>query len=76
MPALPVILGVVFIILKLCGVIAWSWFWVLSPFWIMLLIGLFALILFGLGFLNFARKAEKMHEEIRATGFDRRRDLW
>lgn len=28
------ILGIVFIILKLVGVINWSWFWVLSPFWI------------------------------------------
>lgn len=24
----------VFITLKLCGVIAWSWWWVLSPIWI------------------------------------------
>lgn len=28
------LLGVVFIVLKLCGVINWSWLWVLSPFWI------------------------------------------
>lgn len=28
------LLGVAFIILKLCGVIAWSWWWVLAPFWI------------------------------------------
>lgn len=28
------ILGVVFVILKLCGVISWSWIWVLAPFWI------------------------------------------
>jgi hypothetical protein len=28
------VLGVVFIVLKLCDVIAWSWVWVLSPFWI------------------------------------------
>lgn len=27
-------LGVVFIVLKLVGVIDWSWWWVLSPFWI------------------------------------------
>ncbi len=27
------ILGVAFIVLKLCGVIAWSWWWVLAPFW-------------------------------------------
>lgn len=28
------LLTVVFIVLKLCGVIAWSWWWVLSPLWI------------------------------------------
>lgn len=25
-----------FIVLKLCNVIAWSWWWVLSPIWITL----------------------------------------
>jgi len=32
------LLTIVFITLKLCGVIAWSWWWVLSPFWIPLAI--------------------------------------
>ena len=27
-------LGIVFIILKLCGVIDWSWWWVTAPLWI------------------------------------------
>lgn len=27
------ILGIVFITLKLCGVINWPWIWVLSPLW-------------------------------------------
>ena len=27
------LLGVAFVILKLCKVIAWSWWWVLCPFW-------------------------------------------
>ena len=27
-------LGIVFVVLQLCGVITWSWLWVLSPFWI------------------------------------------
>jgi hypothetical protein len=31
---LATVIGIVFIILKLVGVIAWSWWWVLSPFWI------------------------------------------
>ena len=30
------ILTIVFIVLKLTGVIAWSWLWVLSPLWISL----------------------------------------
>jgi small Trp-rich protein len=28
------LLGIVFIVLKLTGVINWSWVWVLCPFWI------------------------------------------
>jgi hypothetical protein len=32
-------LTLVFIGLKLTGYIAWSWWWVLSPIWISLLIG-------------------------------------
>jgi hypothetical protein len=32
------LLGTAFIVLKLCGVIAWSWWWVLAPFWIPLVI--------------------------------------
>jgi len=28
------LLVILFIALKLCGVITWSWWWVLSPIWI------------------------------------------
>lgn len=28
------LLTIVFIVLKLCKVISWSWIWVLSPLWI------------------------------------------
>ena len=28
------LLTIVFIALKLCGVISWGWIWVLSPLWI------------------------------------------
>ena len=28
------LLTITFIVLKLCGVINWSWIWVLSPLWI------------------------------------------
>jgi hypothetical protein len=32
------LLAVAFIVLKLCGIIAWSWWWVLAPIWIPLVI--------------------------------------
>lgn len=38
------VLGVVFIVLKLVGVIDWSWWWVLSPFWIGLLLTILILL--------------------------------
>lgn len=28
-----IVLTVIFIVLKLCKVITWSWLWVLSPLW-------------------------------------------
>lgn len=31
LPGLPVLLSIIFMILKLCNVITWSWFWVFSP---------------------------------------------
>ena len=43
------ILTIVFIVLKLSGVIKWHWIWVLSPIWISALtaVALFAGILIG-----------------------------
>jgi len=42
------LLTVVFITLKLCGVIAWSWWWVLSPIWISISAVLGILIVAGI----------------------------
>ena len=41
------VLLIIFIVLKLCGVIAWSWWWVLSPLWIGLLWTLILYIIAG-----------------------------
>lgn len=38
------VLTIVFIVLKLVGVIDWSWWWVLSPFWISLILACIILI--------------------------------
>ena len=40
------LLGVAFIILKLCGVIDWPWIWVMAPFWGSFLLGILVFVLF------------------------------
>lgn len=42
-------LGVLFVALKLCGVIGWSWWWVTAPFWggLAICFGLFAVVSLG-----------------------------
>lgn len=37
---LPGVLLVIFIVLKLAGVVAWPWIWVLAPLWITLALAL------------------------------------
>lgn len=39
------LLTIAFIVLKLCGVIAWSWLWVLSPLWIGFLLKLVVVLI-------------------------------
>lgn len=44
------VLALIFIVLKLCKVITWSWLWVLSPIWIswglaLMIIGVAALVI-------------------------------
>jgi len=39
-------LAIVFIVLKLTGVITWSWIWVLSPLWIPAVISLLFFAIF------------------------------
>ena len=57
---LDVILTIVFLVLKLCGVITWSWWWVFSPIWIswgiaILVVAIFA-IFFPMAFRNWWMK--------------------
>jgi hypothetical protein len=40
------VLTLAFIVLKLCGVIHWSWLWVLSPLWIQAVVIILVLIWF------------------------------
>ena len=42
------LLTIAFIVLKLCGVITWSWLWVLSPLWITITLALIIIIIFAI----------------------------
>ena len=39
------VLLIIFIVLKLCGLISWSWVWVLSPLWISIILGIILYLL-------------------------------
>ena len=39
------VLGIIFIVLKLVGLIEWSWVWVLCPFWIGAIVTILSLII-------------------------------
>ena len=57
------LLGIVFVTLKLCGVIDWSWWWVTAPFWgpIAFVVAIFLAIIFGTaaGFMIDALRGRK-----------------
>ena len=46
------VLLIVFIILKLCGVINWSWLWVLSPFWISIILYILFIIIIKMNLIK------------------------
>jgi hypothetical protein len=39
------LLAIVFIVLKLTGVISWSWLWVLAPIWISTILAIILIII-------------------------------
>lgn len=53
-PGILGMLGVAFVVLKLTGIIDWSWWWVTAPFWgpIALLIGLIVVVLLVAGIVG------------------------
>jgi hypothetical protein len=51
----PTVLCIVFIVLKLCNVINWSWIWVVSPLWISIGVGLITLLIILLITLFFTK---------------------
>lgn len=60
------ILFVVFLVLKLTGVIAWSWWWVTAPLWIPVAAGVVVAAVGVLIYLKM-RRAEKKRLKARAA---------
>jgi hypothetical protein len=58
---LPSVLTIVFVVMKLTHVIAWSWVWVLSPTWIVVTVAIGVVILLAV----LDRGVRKDHKGIR-----------
>lgn len=64
----PGALTILFIALKLCGVIEWSWLWVLSPLWVptALVLGVIgAVLVFLLACYVFIKANEKVEARVK-----------
>lgn len=46
--SLPILLFITFLVLKLCNVINWSWWWVTSPLWIVAGIVILCVLVFAI----------------------------
>ena len=46
-----IFLTIIFIVLKLCKAITWSWIWVLSPIWILTALIVIPVIIFAVAML-------------------------
>lgn len=64
------VLTIVFIVLKLVGTINWSWWWVLSPLWIDLILT----ILLMIGFVIYEMYDDKKFEKKYGISFKKKGD--
>ena len=53
------VLTIVFIVLKLCSVIDWSWVWVLAPMWISFVLWILIIAVIGLVLKSKIRRKDK-----------------
>lgn len=53
---LAILLTVAFVVLKLCKVISWSWWWVFSPLWIDFAITIVTAIVFAIIYATITHK--------------------
>ncbi len=61
------LLGVAFVVLKLCHVIGWSWWWVLAPFWgglvlFLVLLGVAVLVALAVSYKEDRDARRRLHQ--------------
>lgn len=61
------ILFVVFLVLKLTGVISWSWWWVTAPLWVPVCFGLMVVTIFIVARVIIRKKKMKKHRDFRKS---------
>ena len=59
------ILFVVFLVLKLTGVISWSWWWVTAPLWIPICLGLTIIIILIIARIIISKKKMRKHRDFK-----------
>jgi hypothetical protein len=64
------VLTIVFVVLKLVGTINWSWWWVLSPLWIDLILTILLII----GFVIYEMYDDKKFEKKYGISFKKKDD--
>ena len=69
--SLNVVVFIVFLILKLVGVITWSWVWVTSPIWIGVILGILVLIAIEVLKAYLDKRSNKRFEEYRKNKFNK-----
>lgn len=66
------VLTVVFVVLKLVGVIDWKWIWVLAPLWIDLILTVLVIV----GMAIYLVYEDKKYENKYGTSRKRKKDKW
>lgn len=57
------LLTIAFVVLKLCGVITWSWLWVLSPIWLGILAVFIVLsIMYGIAAIRVKKSLSELYD--------------
>lgn len=63
------VLTIIFVVLKLVGVIDWSWWWVLAPTWISVILWLICVVILVIYEIHEAKKYDWTYTK-------RRKDKW